>query len=165
MVSDKVFHLFCKENEEWLDDYSLFVALKEHFKGLSWYEWPENIRQRQKKDLETIAQELQHIILREKFFQFLFYSQWFDLKKYCNQNGIKIIGDIPFYVQHDSADVWANRELFKLDEKGNRLFVAGVPPDYFSETGQLWGNPVYKWDVLQSTRYDWWKKRLKQVQM
>ncbi|MDD3374148.1 MAG: 4-alpha-glucanotransferase [Candidatus Omnitrophica bacterium] len=159
--SDKSFKSFYEKNKVWLDDYSLFVALKEKFEGASWCQWPENIRKREPAAMEAYREELHEFILREKFFQYLFYSQWFDLKGYCNKKGIKVIGDAPIYVQHDSADAWANKEIFKLDENGECEFLAGVPPDYFSETGQLWGNPVYRWDVLQSSGYDWWKKRLK----
>ncbi|MDP8264220.1 MAG: 4-alpha-glucanotransferase [Candidatus Aceula lacicola] len=155
------FKVFCQENEAWLNDYSLFVALKEKFEGVCWSQWPEDIREREPATIEIYKGELHESILRETFFQYLFYTQWFDLKEYCNKEGIKVIGDVPIYVQHDSVDVWVNKEIFKLDEKGECEFLAGVPPDYFSETGQLWGNPVFRWDVLKSSGYEWWKKRLK----
>jgi len=158
---DEKFKDFCQKNKAWLDDYSLFIALKEKFDGACWNQWPADIRKREPAAIEIYKKELHESILREMFFQYLFYSQWFDLKEYCNKEGIKIIGDVPIYVQHDSVDVWANKEIFKLDEKGRCEFLAGVPPDYFSKTGQLWGNPVFQWDVLKTSGYDWWKERLK----
>jgi len=156
------FNTFQKDNKSWLEDYVLFVALKQHFAGASWVHWPEKVRARDVKVLEKYRHDLDDVLLREKFFQFLFFKQWFALKQYCNKKDIKIIGDLPFYVQHDSADVWTHQRLFKLDSDGNPLGMAGVPPDYFSETGQLWGNPVYRWDALKKERYLWWKERLEQ---
>ncbi len=159
--SDKKFLDFCSKNKSWLDDYGLFIALKEKFEGAGWCQWPDDIRQRDPRVIEKYRAKLSESILRETFFQYLFYSQWKELKKYCNKKEIQIIGDVPIYVQHDSADVWANKKFFKLDKNGECKFLAGVPPDYFSETGQLWGNPVYCWDALKLDGYDWWKKRLK----
>jgi 4-alpha-glucanotransferase len=150
---------FCSENAYWLDDHALFKALKGHF-GKAWVEWPHNIRDRKPKALQPLENELHHKIQAEKFLQYLFYQQWFALKDYCNQRGIHIFGDIPIYVIHDSVDAWANRELFDLDDTGNPSAVAGVPPDYFSETGQLWGNPLYRWDRLRETGYTWWITRI-----
>lgn len=153
------FRAFCTHHEHWLDDYALFVALKEHFGGASWAGWPSQVRDRDRYVLMDLSERLNDRILREKFFQFLFFSQWASLKAYCKRRNIQIIGDIPVYVTHDSADVWANRRAFKLDDAGNPLFVSGVPPDYFSATGQLWGNPVYNWEALREVRYDWWIRR------
>src|SRR3990172_3343451 len=154
------FEKYCNENAYWLDDYTLFIALKEHFHKFSWSDWPDELRQRKEEVLRDWKETLKERILMEKFFQFLFFKQWFSLKKYCNSKNIQIIGDIPIYVTYDSADVWAKPEIFKLDDAKKPMFVAGVPPDYFSITGQLWGNPVYKWDVLKETGYSWWLKRI-----
>ena len=151
---------FRAQNAQWLDDYALFTALKSHFKGEVWSEWPEAIRERRPADLQPIKKELDDEIEKEVFLQYLFFKQWHTLKNYCNEKGIGVIGDMPIYVVHDSADVWIYPELFKLDNEKRPYAVAGVPPDYFSETGQLWGNPVYKWDVLQARGYDWWIQRL-----
>ncbi|MDP8266882.1 MAG: 4-alpha-glucanotransferase [Candidatus Aceula meridiana] len=162
ILRDADFKTFQEKNKFWLEDYAVFAALKKHFAGASWVNWPEEIRNRDQQALEKCRQELDDVILREKFFQFLFLKQWFTLKQYCNNKGIQIIGDLPFYVQHDSADVWTHQHIFKIDKAGNPLGMAGVPPDYFSETGQLWGNPVYRWDALKKERYQWWKERLAQ---
>ena len=151
---------FRAQNAYWLDDYTFFMALKAHFRGEVWSEWPEALRERNPDDLESMGKTLQDAIEREAFLQYLFFKQWHMLKDYCNKKDIKIIGDMPIYVVHDSADLWVRPELCKLDEKRRPLAVAGVPPDYFSETGQLWGNPVYRWDVLKERGYDWWIQRL-----
>lgn len=157
---DFEFGRFCAENAYWLDDYALFIALKEHFHGLIWSDWPDDLRYRKEGVVKEWKEKLNERILMEKYFQFLFFQQWFSLKKYCTSKNIQIIGDVPIYVTYDSADVWANPEIFKLDDAKNPLFVAGVPPDYFSATGQLWGNPVYNWEVLKETRYSWWLRRI-----
>ena len=154
------FGRFCADNARWLDDFALFVSLKERFGGVSWNEWPAEIRDRQDHAVSEWRERLKERILEEKYFQFLFSMQWFALKKHCNAAGIQIIGDIPIYVSYDSADVWANPGLFKLDERKMPRFVAGVPPDYFSPTGQRWGNPVYCWDRLKETRFEWWVRRM-----
>lgn len=154
------FQSFCNENACWIDDYALFIALKEHFQGIMWSDWPEDIRNKQEDAVRDWKEKLRDRILMEKFFQYLFFKQWFSLKKYCNTKNIQIIGDMPIYVTYDSADVWAKPEIFKLDDTKKPLFVAGVPPDYFSATGQLWGNPVYKWDILKETGYSWWLRRI-----
>lgn len=151
---------FLCENAHWLDDYALFTGLHDHFLGSSWNEWPRDIRDRNQSALAEWTKKLQETIDREKFVQFLFYRQWSALKTYCNRKQIQIIGDLPIYVSYDSSDVWANPAYFKLDGEGRPLFVAGVPPDYFSETGQLWGNPVYAWDKLKETSYEWWIRRI-----
>jgi 4-alpha-glucanotransferase len=151
---------FCEDNIYWLDDYSLFVALKSRFRHRPWHKWPPEIKERQPKALNAAHIDLAHEIQREKFLQYVFHKQWASLKTYCHQRGIQIIGDIPIYVVHDSVDVWAHPELFKLDKHKKPYVVAGVPPDYFSKTGQLWGNPLYGWDVMQQRGYDWWVERI-----
>ncbi|MEK9628169.1 MAG: 4-alpha-glucanotransferase [Nitrospinota bacterium] len=152
---------FCFENNFWLNDYSIFMALKEHFGGTAWVDWPEEYKKRDAAALSDVKGKLRMEIEFEKFTQFLFFEQLKSLKAFCNEHAVKIFGDMPIYVTHDSSDVWANPEIFKLDEKGNPCLVAGVPPDYFSETGQLWGNPVYNWEALKKESYKWWMQRLK----
>ena len=151
---------FCSENSGWLEDFALFMAVKSHFNGAAWSQWPQDIRDRQPEALEWARGELEHDVERERFLQYIFLNQWGSLKNYCNERGIQIIGDIPIYVEHDSADVWTHSEIFKLDDGRRPYVVAGVPPDYFSETGQLWGNPVYRWDVLKERGYSWWVERM-----
>ena len=150
---------FCRENAYWLDDYALFVALKEHFDRIVWSAWQPEIRQRTGGALQEWREQLADRMLAEKFFQYLFFEQWSAIRSYCNQRNIQIIGDLPIYVSYDSVDVWANPMLFQLDEEQRPMFVAGVPPDYFSATGQLWGNPVYRWEVLKESGYRWWIQR------
>jgi 4-alpha-glucanotransferase len=154
------FEIFCEENEEWLDDFSCFVVVKKHLKGKAWVEWEKGLRDRIPESLRVIKKNLRDEISQEKFFQYLFFKQWFSLKNYCNQKGIQFIGDIPIYVNHDSADVWAHPEIFNLNKEGKPIGVAGVPPDYFSKTGQLWGNPTFRWDRLKKTGYQWWFDRI-----
>jgi 4-alpha-glucanotransferase len=151
---------FCAENISWLDDFSLFVALKGHFQGKAWNQWPPEVRDRQPEALQSMIEDLHDTIEQEKFLQYFFFRQWFALKGYCNEKGIRIIGDIPIYVDYDSVDVWTHPETFKLDAEGKPEAVAGVPPDYFSATGQLWGNPVYRWDILKQRGFDWWIRRM-----
>lgn len=154
------FEKFCNENGHWLEDYTFFITLKKSLHGAAWYDWPEGLRHRKEAVMQEWKNTLKDSILMEKFFQFLFFRQWFSLKKYSNSKNIQIIGDIPIYVTDDSADVWAKPEIFKLDDTSKPLFVAGVPPDYFSTTGQRWGNPVYNWDILKDTGYSWWLRRI-----
>ncbi len=152
---------FCRQNARWLDDYSLFMALKEH-RGLSaWNTWEEDIRARRPEALEHWHEQLAHQIRYHKYQQFQFYRQWCELKDYCNRLGIRIIGDMPIFVALDSAEVWSRPDLFRLDDHGNPTVVAGVPPDYFSETGQLWGNPIYRWDRMAHHGYAWWVERFR----
>ena len=158
---EKKFLKFDKENAHWLEDFVLFVAFRKHFQRRAWNDWPQEIRDRQPKALKALSKQLHERIEMEKFLQYVFLKQWFSLKEYCNKKDIQIFGDIPIYVDHDSVDVWTDPGMFKLDDAGKPSFVAGVPPDYFSETGQLWGNPVYKWDVLKERKYGWWMKRIK----
>ena len=154
------FQHFCTSHAYWLDDYALFMAIKEDQNGASWHTWSEAIAKRQPEAVEEWSNRLQEPIFVHKFLQFEFFRQWKELKKYANERGIKIFGDIPIYVAHDSVDVWAHREIFCLDEEtGESALMAGVPPDYFSETGQLWGNPVYNWEQLEKTDFKWWVQR------
>ena len=151
---------FCLENSEWLDDFSLFMAIKSRFQGQSWDRWPRGLRDRQPEAIKEMRKLLHERIEREKFFQFLFFEQWYALKRFCHQHGIQIIGDIPMYIAHDSADVWISPKLFKLNHRKRPRVVSGSPPDTFFEAGQVWGTPVYQWDVLKKTGYEWWCKRL-----
>ncbi|MDP8213394.1 MAG: 4-alpha-glucanotransferase [Candidatus Zapsychrus exili] len=157
----KDFKSFCKNNKYWLNDYALFMVSKKHFNNAEWDKWPKKIRDRDQKELKKLNIELCDEILIENIYQYLFFKQWIALKKYCNDRKIKIIGDIPIYVTFNSVDVWAHSKVFQLDKNKKPLFVSGVPPDYFSKTGQLWGNPVYDWKALKRQGYGWWKERLK----
>jgi 4-alpha-glucanotransferase len=150
---------FLIDNSSWLNDFVRFVVFKKHFHEKIWNQWPNKIRDRQKQALQRLANKLNDRIEKEKFLQYLFFKQWFSLKQYCNQKGIRIIGDIPIYVNYDSADVWIHPEIFKLNKEKKPIGVSGVPPDYFSKTGQLWGNPVYRWEVLRNFQYAWWIER------
>ena len=155
------FELFCRDNAPWLDDYALFMAAKNVHKDAVWTEWEAGLRRRDPEALNQWTQRLSAEIETHKFGQFEFFRQWASLKNRCQRYHIRIMGDIPIYVAHDSADVWAHPELFYLDEWGRPTVVAGVPPDYFSATGQLWGNPIYRWDVLARTGYRWWIDRFR----
>jgi len=158
------FEKFCQEHSYWLDDYAVFVSLKTQFSGRRWSEWPVEIRDRAGDALQVVKEKLRDQIEKEKFLQYVFFRQWFALKSYCNKKGLEIMGDTPIYVDYDSAEVWAHPEIFSLDESKKPVLVAGVPPDYFSATGQFWGNPVYRWDALKQTGYEWWIKRLEHNQ-
>ena len=153
------FEIFISKNSYWLDNYALYSALRETI-GLPWYLWPESLRDRSPQVLREKRQNLEGMIEFEKFIQFLFFKQWISLKRYCNEKGIKIVGDLPFYVSYDSADVWSKPELFKLDVDKKPLFVSGVPPDYFSATGQLWNHPIYNWEKHNETHFEWWETRI-----
>ena len=159
----RAFEYFRWENSEWLPDYALFSAIKEYFDGDMFTLWPEDIRLRDTAAMDRYRIKLDEEIRFYEFLQFLFAKQWEELKTYANDKGIKIIGDIPIYVAFDSADTWSHPELFELDEKGFPTVVAGVPPDAFSETGQLWGNPIYRWKYHKATGYEWWMQRLEQM--
>lgn len=160
-VDDVGYTSFIREEADWLDDYALFTALKGKFGGKPWTEWDEDVKFRKPDALEKYKEELKEEIRFVKWCQYIFFRQWNRLHSYCNSKGIGIIGDIPIYVSPDCSDVWANPELFELDEKLCPKRVAGVPPDYFSATGQLWGNPLYDWAEMKRTDYDWWIKRVK----
>ncbi len=163
-IQEKEFEGFCRGKASWLDDYALFMSLLDAREEAVWTEWPDELRQRKPEVLEQWRHDLKDEIFFHKFLQFEFFRQWSELKEYTNAQNIQIIGDIPIYVSHNSADVWANPELFQLDpETGEQIEVAGVPPDYFSETGQLWGNPLYDWKYLESTRFAWWVERIRGI--
>lgn len=158
------FKSFCNSQNDWLSDYALFMSLKQAHGGKGWNQWPKDIASRQPEAMAKWAAELADEILFHKFVQYQFFSQWKKLKHYANQKGIKLFGDIPIYVAHDSVDVWAHKAIFRLDpETGGAALMAGVPPDYFSETGQLWGNPVYNWDELERTDFKWWIRRVEAI--
>jgi 4-alpha-glucanotransferase len=152
IFSDKSsYEHFCKQNSFWLEDYSIFTAMIEKYKTANWSKWPKI----------KIDNKMKQTTEREKVLQYLFFMQWLSLKEYCNGHGINIIGDIPIYVAYQSADVWAHQDNFKLRNK-KPLFKSGVPPDYFSKTGQLWGNPIYNWKYIKKTNYEWWLERVNQ---
>jgi 4-alpha-glucanotransferase len=155
------FRIFCHENKFWLDDYALFRAITFSQKQKSWQDWDENLKLREAEAIAQIRQKLDLEDFTEKFYQFIFFRQWKQLKTYSNENNVKIIGDIPIFLSLDSADVWCNPLQFKLNEDGSPKVVAGVPPDYFSKTGQLWGNPIYDWDFMRNEGFRWWCDRFR----
>lgn len=157
----KDFNTFCEKHTNWLNDYALFMALKESQGGEPWVKWPISLRDRDSSALETFQKENEFAIQRQMYLQFLFFRQWNELHLYANQKGVRIIGDIPIYIAHDSADAWGHRELLDLDQFGQPNVVGGVPPDYFAKTGQLWGNPLYRWEVHARENYQWWMERLR----
>jgi 4-alpha-glucanotransferase len=154
------FKRFCREHIKWLDDYTLFITLKRQFQGVDWGRWPADLRNREENEVRVWRKKLREEILKEKFYQYIFFKQWNSLKAYCTGRNIQIIGDIPIYVNYDSSDVWIHPEIFNLDNAKRPAYVAGVPPDYFSSTGQLWGHPVYNWEVLRKNGYTWWINRI-----
>ncbi len=158
--NDSAFQTFVKENAFWLADYALYMAVKDYFEGKSWSQWDDDIRLREPAAIDKYKKQLKEEILFYEFQQYLFADQWMRLKKYANENGVKIIGDIPIYVAFDSADAWANPDLFQFDQNCMPTGVAGCPPDSFSATGQLWGNPLYRWDYHKETGYAWWMQRI-----
>lgn len=157
---DPEFLKFVEDNQSWLKDYALFMAVKNCFEGKSWLEWAEDIRKRWGYSLDYYYKEYAEEIEFYEYLQYKFMEQWTKLKSYANEKGIRIIGDIPIYVALDSADAWAHPDLFQMDQEGKPVAVAGCPPDAFSETGQLWGNPLYRWDVHKNQNYDWWVRRM-----
>ena len=154
---------FVKTEGYWLEDYALFMAIKQENEQVSWTRWKDEIRKRDEKEMKMAKERLAKEVGFWKFLQFTFYSQYERLKSYANKNGIKLIGDIPIYVSPDSSDVWADPQLFLMDEELNPTAVAGVPPDYFSETGQLWGNPLYNWEEMKKQEYKWWISRIRKA--
>jgi 4-alpha-glucanotransferase len=157
----KDFREFIQNNKSWLEDYALFMALKEHFNQRPWYQWEKPIKMRKEAALLPFHDLLAERIEFHKFIQYLFFRQWLAVKDYAHQKNIRIIGDIPLYVALDSVDAWANTDMFQFDANKNPIVVGGVPPDYFSATGQLWGNPLYKWEKLKQDNYSWWIERIK----
>ena len=155
------FETFAQREAHWLEDYALFRALKDAHNGVAWSEWEPPLVRRTPAALEGAREQLRDEIEAQMFYQFLFFEQWFALKRYANEHGVKIVGDLPIFVAHDSADVWTNPEQFKLDKNGRPLVVAGVPPDYFSSTGQLWGNPLYNWERMEADGFKWWIERVR----
>lgn len=160
IADDCKFKAFCDKNDYWLTDYALYMAIKGTMDNQSYDRWPDELRTRKQNALKAFADKNTDEILFYKFQQYMFYEQWVRLKKYANENGIEIIGDIPIYVALDSADTWSNPSLFQFDNEGKPKAVAGCPPDAFSKTGQLWGNPLYDWEYHRKTGYDWWLRRI-----
>ncbi len=156
------FHAFCEQQSDWLDNYALFRVLKELYGGRQWNEWPEQYRDRDDEALQALLQDESQRFDLYRFKQFLFYRQWQRVRRYANERGIAILGDMPIFVAYDSADVWSQRSAFLLDDEGNPTVVAGVPPDYFSATGQRWGNPHYDWEWMEADNFSWWKRRVAQ---
>ncbi len=154
------YELFVSQQKDWLEDYAVFIVAKSLFGGECWDQWPKGLKDRNPKALTEFKKKNAKKIDQVKFIQYLFFRQWNKLKLYANSQGISIIGDIPIYVNFDSVDVWCHREFFKLDKEGRLRFVSGCPPDYFSKTGQRWGNPVYDWANLKKAKYSWWVKRI-----
>ncbi|MFB2920795.1 MULTISPECIES: 4-alpha-glucanotransferase [Aerosakkonema] len=160
----KEFTAFCHSKAYWLDDYALFMTFLDAHEGASWHTWEPELAKRDLATMDRLGRQLNAEIIFHKYVQYEFFRQWSELKRYANMRGIEIIGDIPIYVAHNSADVWAHSENFCLDEEtGEPALMAGVPPDYFSETGQLWGNPVYDWDKLQKDNFHWWLQRFQSM--
>jgi len=155
------YHQFLKASSPWLSDYAMFMALKEHLGQKPWYLWSRPLKMKDEHEVGKYFKVLNDKIEFHKFIQFLFFRQWMAVKDYAHQNNIRIIGDIPLYVALDSVDAWANTDIFQFDEEKNPIAVGGVPPDYFSATGQLWGNPLYRWDVLKQQGFKWWIDRIK----
>jgi 4-alpha-glucanotransferase len=155
------FDRFKEAEREWLPDFALYSVLKKKYKGKPWYEWPDTYKFKEAEAIETFATEHASALEYIQWLQFIFAKQWQAFKTYCNTKNIQLLGDLPIYVSYDSVDVWAHKEIFKLDDEGNRLGLAGVPPDAFSDEGQLWGMPVYNWEVLKERDYDWWVDRLR----
>jgi 4-alpha-glucanotransferase len=160
-VSRLPFEEFCVQQSSWLEDFALFMSLKDTHAGASWLHWPKELVLREPDALQRARRDLAGSIELHKFGQFLFYRQWHDVKQYANSKGLRLIGDIPIFISGDSVDVWANPSIFLLDAQRRSTVVAGVPPDYFSETGQLWGNPLYDWEALRRSDYAWWVARLR----
>jgi len=154
------FESFSQENNWWLDDYATYRAIKAEQNQRPWYEWRDELKLRDREALAVEAERLYEKIHAEKFYQFIFFEQWRELKAYANQKGVKIVGDIPIFVALDSSDVWCNQGKFKLNADGSPKVIAGVPPDYFSKTGQLWGNPIYDWDAMRADGFGWWIARV-----
>ncbi|MCR5201670.1 MAG: 4-alpha-glucanotransferase [Lachnospiraceae bacterium] len=158
--SESAYRSFVRKNAFWLEDYALYMSFKNYFKGEEWEKWPKEIRNRDKEVIAKYTDVLKKSIKFWKFVQYKFFTQFFELKKYANKKGIYIIGDIPLYVSYDSSDVWSHPDQFQLDKNRRPSCVAGVPPDIFSEDGQLWGNPIYDWKAMKKNGYKWWRQRM-----
>jgi 4-alpha-glucanotransferase len=157
------FEQFCRENQAWLDDFVLFDALRAQFKLANWNEWPRELAHREPAAIAKVRREMEEELQMRRVLQFAFFEQWRALRNYCAKSSVRIVGDIAIFVNYNSADVWTHPELFRLDANLNPEVVSGVPPDFFSATGQRWGNPLYRWDVMQERGYDWWIERLRAV--
>jgi len=157
--TEKEFREFEKSNSDWLEDFVLFMAAKDFHGGKQWSKWNKDLVLRKENSLKEWKEKLADGILFYKFIQYTFFKQWKELKDYANAKGIKIIGDMPIFIAYDSADLWSHKDLFSVDKEGNLLTVAGVPPDYFSATGQRWGNPLFKWDEMEKDDFLWWRRR------
>ena len=158
---NQAFNHFCDNQGYWLNDYAFYEAMRESQSYQGWQQWPQEIRQRKQSALHDYGSRLQDNIYQQKYFQFVFFEQWDALKKYANDNGVKIFGDLPIFVAEDSADIWSNPDFFYLDEQDQASLVAGVPPDYFSSTGQRWGNPLYRWERMAEDNFSWWQARFR----
>ncbi|HSR18315.1 MAG TPA: 4-alpha-glucanotransferase, partial [Ignavibacteriaceae bacterium] len=157
---EKALKAFESENKDWLDDFTFFMAAKDYHGGKLWTEWDKDLVLRRKDALGNWKDKLADGILFHKFIQFNFFKQWDQLKKYVNEKGIKIIGDMPIFIAYDSADLWSHKDIFTVDKEGKLINVAGVPPDYFSTTGQRWGNPLFKWEEMEKDEFGWWRRRI-----
>jgi 4-alpha-glucanotransferase len=157
----EAFQEFCRREQYWLEDFAMFITIKHKLGNSEWYTWPQELRDRHGEALMKFHEDNEPLIECEKFGQFLFHEQWHMLKKICADHSVEILGDIPIYISHDSADVWAHPEYFKLNADKSMAKVAGVPPDYFNDKGQLWNMPVYNWDLLRDRGYDWWIERIR----
>lgn len=163
LKNDREFKSYCTHNDYWLNDFALFMAVKNYHGGVCWTDWSEDIAFRIDGAIEKWTKKLEREINYQKFLQFKFNEQWQKIKNYAHEKGIKIIGDLPIFIAYDSADLWANKKLFTVDSKGRLESVAGVPPDYFSPTGQLWGNPLYRWNEMEKDDFSWWRKRFSKL--
>lgn len=155
------FESFIEDHDYWLRNYALYTVLRENYEMKSWVEWPDQFRNRDPAALSVFSEKNRDMLTSIKFQQFAFFEQWLQLRDYANQHGVRVLGDMPIFVAHDSADVWAHPEYFELDEMGHAKFVAGTPPDYFSETGQRWGNPQYRWNRIETDNFSWWLDRFR----
>jgi len=155
------FHVFCREQADWLDDFSLYMAIRADQQLKPWWQWPKALRNREQSELDSFSRQKTDRILTCKFQQFVFFEQWAGLRSYAKHKGVQLFGDMPIFVARDSADVWAHQQLFELDNNGQPTVVAGVPPDYFSATGQLWGNPLYRWQKHVDQDFNWWLRRFR----
>lgn len=157
------FEGFCEEQSYWLDDFSVYASIKQAYPDRLWSDWPKELAMRKPDAISKWKTDNADSILFQKFLQFMFHYQWHNLKSYANRNNVQVVGDIPIFVAYDSSDVWANPDQFLLDEEGKLISVAGVPPDYFSETGQRWGNPLYRWNKMREDDFHWWRLRIKHI--